>query len=63
MTKQEFDQLSETQKHHSVSKALAWFCVQEAITPFSYKSLYSKEERDTIKIILGKIKDGEISLK
>ena len=61
MTKQEFDELSEKEKRYSVMKALAWFCVQESLNPFAM-SVTSKEERETIKIILGKIKDGEISL-
>ena len=38
-------------------KALVWFCVQEVI--FSKFSFASSEEDETIKIILGKIKDGK----
>ena len=57
LTREEFDKLSPKQKRQLVAKALAWFCVFESLNPFVYR--LHEDEFNTIKIVLGKVKDNE----
>lgn len=58
MTKKEFEKLDTKSKRRAVQKALAWFCVLTSVR-FPFLDTVSKEETDTIKVILGKYIDEE----
>lgn len=57
MTEADFDKLSDKEKHHEATKALAWFCVSTTINPFHQSP---ENETDIIKIIVGKYMNGEL---
>lgn len=62
MTKKEFEKLDAKSKRRAVQKALAWFCVLTSVR-FSFLDIASKEESETIKVILGKYMNEELEEK
>jgi len=59
MTKKEFEKLDVRSKQRAVSKALAWFCVLTSVT-VPFLGFANEEESETVKIILGKYRNGEL---
>lgn len=57
LTKEEFDKLKTKHKKKLVCKSLAWFCVYESMNP-ALRLLY-EDECNIIKIVLGKVMNGE----
>ena len=62
MTKKEFDILDSKAKRRAAQKALAWFCVLTSVR-FPFIDVTSKEESETIKVILGKYMNEEVEEK
>lgn len=62
MTKKEFETLDEKSKMICCAKALAWFCVLTSAR-FPFLDIASKEEAETVKVILGKYMNGELKEK
>lgn len=62
MTKQEFENLNNKAKRRAAQKALAWFCVLTSVR-FPFIDIASKEESETIKVILGKYMNEELEEK
>lgn len=62
MTKKEFDNLDSKAKRRAAQKALAWFCVLTSVR-FPFLDITSKEDSETIKVILGKYIDEELEEK
>lgn len=62
MTKKEFDNLDSKVKRRAAQKARAWFCVLTSVR-FPFLDITSKEESETIKIILGKYINEELEEK
>ncbi|QJU22647.1 hypothetical protein HLY09_26350 [Enterocloster bolteae] len=59
MTKKEFEDLDSKSKRRAAQKALAWFCVLTSVR-FPFIDITSKEEAETVKIILGKYMNEEL---
>ena len=57
LTKDEFDKLKPKQKKELVPKTLAWFCLYEHMNPAL--RLLNEDECNIIKIVLGKVMNGE----
>ncbi len=62
MTKNEFEKLDAKSKRRAAQKALAWFCVLTSVR-FPFLDITSKEESETIKVILGKYMNEELEEK
>lgn len=60
MTKNEFEKLDAKSKRRAAQKALVWFCVLTSVK-FPFLDIVSKEESETIKVILGKYMNGAVS--
>ncbi len=63
MKKEEFDKLTDKEKHLASTEALAWFCVTCEFNPFistANRDPRTMKNIEVIKIIVGKYKDGEL---
>ena len=63
MTKEEFDKLTEKEKHLTATEALAWFCITCELNPFlstANRDPRTKNNVDVIKILIGKYTNGEL---
>lgn len=62
MTREEFDKLTEKEKHLTATEALVWFCVTCESNPFLLTANHdprTKKNVEVIKILIGKYMNGE----
>ena len=63
MKKEEFDKLTDKEKHLAATEALAWFCVTCEFNPFistANRDPRIKNNVEVIKIIVGKYMNEEL---